>query len=70
MRTKAFSISKEVLGITVDMVLQILKVSANNLTWGKYFHRKEIKLFSQAKGWIQLLSSNYVMGGYREGRDV
>lgn len=46
MRTKAFSISKEVLGITVDMVLQILKVSANNLMSGKYFHQKEIELFS------------------------
>lgn len=30
MRTEAFSISKKVLGITVDMVLQILKVSAKS----------------------------------------
>lgn len=65
MRTKA-SISKDVLGITVDVVLQILKVSSNNLMWGKYLHQKEMKLFSWV-GWIQLWSSNYVMGGCREG---
>ena len=42
MRAMALSISKEVLGITVFMVLQVLKVSSNNLHGVNIFSRRKL----------------------------
>lgn len=59
-RIKAFSISKKILGITVDMIFLILKVSTNNFMWGKHFHDQE---FYMRGGEKAKLSSSTVMGG-------